>query len=113
MPYIQLRTSKEITREKEKLIKERLGESIELIGKTEEWLMVEFVSNAHLYFRGEENISGAYVEVKIFGTCDNRCYQEFTKQVCQILNEELGLKPENIYISYGEYHNWGWNGSNF
>ncbi len=113
MPYIQLRTSKEITREKEKLIKERLGESIELIGKTEEWLMVEFVSNVHLYFRGEENISGAYVEVKIFGTCDNRCYQEFTKQVCQILNEELGLKPENIYISYGEYRNWGWNGSNF
>ena len=28
-------------------------------------------------------------------------------------NEEINILPSNIYISYGEFSNWGWNGSNF
>ena len=36
-----------------------------------------------------------------------------SKTICNILNEDLNINPGNVYVSYGEYSNWGWNGNNF
>ena len=36
MPYVQIRTNREISKEKEIAIKERLGRAITLLGKTEQ-----------------------------------------------------------------------------
>ena len=36
-----------------------------------------------------------------------------TGAITEILNAELGIRPDHIYVSYGEFVNWGWNGSNF
>lgn len=113
MPYIQVRSNKEITKEKEIEIKKRLGEAISVVGKSESWLMVEFVSQAHLYFKGEDTEDLAYVDVKLFGTREPSVYPLFTKEVCDILQNTLGIYPSNVYVSYGEYSNWGWNRSNF
>ena len=53
MPYIQTRTNCGIDKEKEIRIKERLGEAIRILGKSEDWLMVEFVPNCNLFFADE------------------------------------------------------------
>lgn len=113
MPYIQVRTNKEITKEKEMEIKKRLGEAISIVGKSESWLMIEFVSQAHLYFKGDDTEDLAYVDVKLFGSREPSVYSSFTNEVCSILQDALGIVPGNVYISYGEYANWGWNRSNF
>ena len=40
MPYIATQVSTPLTPEKEKVLKERFGQAIELLGKTESWLML-------------------------------------------------------------------------
>ena len=95
MPYIQTRTNVNISEEKKVKIKEMFGEAISILRKSENWLMVEFV------------------DVKIYGNGNSEIFNQMTNKVTEILNGELGILPENIYVSYLEYSNWGWNGSNF
>lgn len=111
MPYIQTRTNCKIDKEKELRIKERLGEAIRILGKSEDWLMVEFVPECNLYFRGSNDNLIAYVDVKLLGKSTE--YNTMTAAITEILNSELGILPDHIYVSYGEFANWGWNGSNF
>lgn len=113
MPYIQIRTNKEITKEKEIIIKQKLGEAITIVGKSESWLMVEFVSNAKLYFKGNDTENIAYVDFKIYGSSNSDNYREMSNIICNLLQENLDIPPSNTYISYGEYSNWGWNNTNF
>lgn len=112
MPYIQTRTNTSITKEKELIIKEKLGEAISILHKSEDWLMVEFVPDCKMYFAGDDSKAVAYVDIKIYGNGDSERFNLMTEKVTEILNLELGILPENIYVSYGEYANWGWNGSN-
>jgi len=113
MPYIQTRTNTEIPKEKEISIKEKIGKAITLLGKTENWLMVEFVPSCDMFFKGDNTTSIAYVDIKLYGRCESSAYNNMTKEITTILNEELNISPDNIYISYSEFTNWGWNGNNF
>ena len=36
-----------------------------------------------------------------------------TEALKQEVAAELGITPDHIYVSYSEFANWGWNGSNF
>ncbi len=113
MPYIQTMTNTEINEEQRNEIKRRLGEAIRILGKTEDWLMVEFVPNCNLYFKGDNSNPISYVEVKLYGRSDASSYNNMTREITNILTEILGIPAANIYVSYGEYSNWGWNGNNF
>lgn len=113
MPYIQTRTNASIVKEKEIKIKERLGEAIQILGKSENWLMVEFIPECNMYFKGSNENLIAYVDVKLYGASSQENYNTMTMEISKILNEELGISKEHIYVSYGEYDNWGWNGNNF
>ncbi len=113
MPYIQVRSNKKIEKEQEVHIKTKIGEAVTIIGKSESWLMLEIVDQCRLYFKGDNNKNIAYVDVKMYGSSSSECYNEMTKTICTILNDELEISPDNVYVSYGEYSNWGWNGNNF
>lgn len=114
MPYINTRTNVEITKGKEEIIKQKLGKAIELIpGKSEEWLMVSFEDRCSLYFKGHSDKPIAFVEVKIFGSTTEEAYQKLTAQITKILNEELTISPDQIFVVYREPEHWGWNGNNF
>lgn len=111
MPYIQTRINKDLTKEQELKLKERIENSLSIIGKDKSWVMTEFVPNCHLYFNEPDTI--AYVDVKVYGRNDASSYNNLTKEITSILQSELDINPNNIYISYSEYLNWGWNGHNF
>lgn len=114
MPFINTKTNIKISKEKEELIKNKLGKAIELInGKSEAWLMVGFEDEYKLYFKGANDSALAFVEVKIFGAASKAEYSELTKAITNILNEEIKISPDKIYIKYEEIQNWGWNGNNF
>ncbi|HOQ16969.1 MAG TPA: phenylpyruvate tautomerase MIF-related protein [Defluviitaleaceae bacterium] len=114
MPFISTRTSVSIDAEKRENIKAKLGKAIELIpGKTENWLMLSFQDNLPMYFKGSNQEPLAFVEVMLFGSASQEAYDKLTKAVTDILNEELGIKPNGIYVKYEECKHWGWNGSNF
>ena len=67
MPFIGNKVTVKISEEKEKAIKEKLGKAIELLGKSEQYLMIGFEDNYKLYFAGEKLEKGAFIEVKLFG----------------------------------------------
>jgi len=112
MPYINLRTNKKIDDNNKENIKTKLGEDIKIIGKSEDWLMIEFSSNEDMFFRGKKE-DLAYVEVKLYGRSDASHYKLMTESITNILTDYLNIPPNNIYVSYFEITNWGWNGNNF
>ena len=106
MPFIGSKVSVKISKEKEEIIKQKLGKAIELIpGKSETFLMVGFEDEYSLYFAGEKLEKGAFIEVKIFGSTSKDAYDKLTA--------ELGIPQNKIYVKYEEIQNWGWNGRNF
>ncbi len=113
MPYIQTRTNAKIDPATEQKIKEELGRAISLLGKSENWLMVEFVPECHMYFKGRNDSLIAYVDIKIYGRASSDAYNQMTAEITRILNTELNIAPDSIYVSYGEFDNWGYNGANF
>ena len=65
------------------------------------------------YFGGKKLDKGAYVEVKVLGSVDSGASSKMTAKVCEILDKELGIPGDAVYVSYFGTSNWGWNGSNF
>lgn len=113
MPFIGNKVTVKISKEKEKAIKEKLGKAIELLGKSEQYLMVGFEDNYKLYFAGENLEKGAFIEVKLFGKASSEAYEKLTVEICKIYEEELNIPKDKIYVKYEEVSNWGWNGFNF
>ena len=114
MPVIDSKISVSITKEQETKIKEKLGQAISLVpGKSENWLMVGFQDNYHLYFRGKDSEPMAFVEVKLFGGPDKATFEKLTKVITEVFGEVLGIAPDHMYIRYIPSTDWGWNGGNF
>lgn len=114
MPFIGSKVSVKISKEKEEIIKSKLGEAIQLIpGKSETFLMVGFEDEYSLYFAGEKLEKGAFIEVKIFGKASKEAYADLTAAICRIYEEELEIPQNKIYVKYEEVQDWGWNGRNF
>jgi phenylpyruvate tautomerase PptA (4-oxalocrotonate tautomerase family) len=111
MPFINTKTNIEISKEKEVVIKQKLGKAIELIpGKNEGGLMVSFEDRCSLYFKGESDQPIAFVEVMILGTSTRDAYQKLTEAITTILEEELTIAPGHIYVRFEETEYWGCNG---
>ncbi len=114
MPFINSKISITISKEQETKLKTELGKAIELIpGKSENWLMTGFEDGYHLYFRGDNSLPTAFVEVMIFGKANPDAFEKLTEKITEIFGDVLDIKPDHIYIKYTPSDQWGWNGSNF
>lgn len=113
MPLITTKTNTQITKEKEEVLKSKLGKAISALGKTESWLMLEFKDDCRLWFKGSNNEKLAMVEVSLFGKASDSAYDKMTAEVTDVISQELGISPSNIYVKYEEVGTWGWNGNNF
>ena len=113
MPFINTRTSAEISEEQEKQLKEKMGSAISLIGKSESWLMLNFDDNCRMYFKGDNKEPIAMVEIALFGKASDSQYDALTEELTKEIAEILDIAPSNIYIKYDEVKHWGYNGFNF
>ena len=73
--------------------------------------MLQFQDNASLYFKGS-NEPCAICQVKLFGSASEEDYANLTRALTDILQEELELDGDRVYITYEEIGTWGWNGGN-
>ena len=112
MPLITARVSGEISKEKEVSLKEKFGKAIELINKSESWLMVDFHDNCRLYFKGSDEAC-AIIEIDLFGKATDSGYDALTQKVTEIVENELGIDRGRIYVKYNEISHWGYSGFNF
>ena len=110
MPHIKTTTNVKIDETKLETIKTKMGDAIRLLGKTEDWLMLEFHDNITMYFTGDNQNNIAYIEVKLYGTPSN--IDAMTQELTNIISTELNINPGNIYITYQGFNSWGYNGTN-
>ncbi|MCX7714418.1 MAG: phenylpyruvate tautomerase MIF-related protein [Clostridia bacterium] len=114
MPYINIKTNVEIAKKQEESIKTKLGKAISLIpGKSESWLMLSFDDGCRMYFKGENKLPMAFVEIKLFGKAADNDYNKLTGAVTEILGDELEIASDRIYVKYEETMHWGFGGKNF
>ena len=114
MPYIEIKTTKKVTDENGEIIKSAMGKAIECFpGKNENWLMVGIEDRIKMWFRGDASEDSALVDVCLLGKVDKNGSEKMTEQICDILEKELGISSERIYVKYSGYENWGWNKINF
>lgn len=112
MPFIDCKLNVDIDKQQESEIKCELGKAISLIpGKSENWLMVNIQPKCSLYFRGSTDKPTAMVSVTIYGHAQPSAYDVLTPQINRILKSVAGI--EEMYVSYTETGNFGYNGSNF
>lgn len=113
MPYISTTTATKIEDSVREELKRELGDIItEIPGKTENRLMLSFNDEVKMYFRGDDSVSCAYVEVSIFGTTTRDAYDRLTARICELYERKLGIPADRIYIKYEESNKWGCNGVN-
>ncbi len=113
MPMIEAKVTMELPAEKRDLLKTEFGKAISIMGKPESYLMINLADNQDLYFGGKKISSGAYVEVKVFGFVDEKKSDSMTSRISEILEKNLGIPKDAVYVSYFGTSNWGWNGNNF
>lgn len=106
MPMIEAKVTMELSAEKRDILKAEFG-------KPESYLMINLVDKQDLYFDGNKLDKGAYVEVKVLGNVDGGSSDKMTSKLCEILEKELGILGNAVYISYWGTQNWGHNGGNF
>ena len=113
MPFIDTKLSVKTDEAKKENIKKRLGEAVSILHKTESFLMVGFDDEYDLYFAGNKVEKGAYVAISLYGKASSDAYSKMSAEVCRILEEELGIPGDRVYVTYREVSDWGWNGTNF
>ena len=114
MPFIHVQVSTPLSKEKETGLKCLLGDAITILPhKTERYLMLRFSGECHMYFAGDKTRPVAMVDVSIFGKTEPAALEEFTQRVCDIMEDELAIPPDRVYVKYTECDRWGFNGANF
>lgn len=113
MPCIEAKVTMPLSAEKRDVLKAEFGKAISVMGKPESYLMINLADNQDLYFGGKKMDKGAYVEVKVLGNVDSGASSKMTAKVCEILETQLGIPGNGVYVSYFGTSNWGWNGGNF
>ena len=113
MPFINVKTNIPVPAESREVIKTELGKAITVLpGKSESCLMVGIEPEVSLYFGGDPS-PAAMVNVGILGGASKAAYTKLTGLISDILDDELGIPKNRIYVKYSETENWGWNGSDF
>lgn len=113
MPFINTKTTVSLSNAKKEALTAGIGQiTRECLGKGENWIMTGFEDNASLSFQGSTT-GVAYVEVKTFGTPSAAGTRQMTAKLCALLEGELSIPADHIYVAYFPTDNWGWNGSNF
>ncbi len=113
MPFIDSKITVPVTEEKKEKIKSELGKAISVMHKPESYLMVGIADNYDLWFAGKKLEKGAFVSVDVFGTPSASDCNKMTTEICGILQRELDIPGDKVYVKYAGTNDWGWNGTNF
>ncbi len=113
MPFINMKTTEPLDdAKKDILTKELTRITKDCLGKGENWVMTGFEDSVSMSFQGStENI--VYVEVKAYGAPAAGGADKMTAEICALMEKELAIPANRVYVSYWGTNMWGWNGGNF
>ena len=115
MPCIKCTVNYTLSEKNKENLRSGLTEAIQLIpGKTADSLMVILDDAKYVAFHQNSEVPNAFVEVNLFRRNDpSEFFPAKNEKICMLLQDELGISGENVYIRYLATTDWGWNGKNF
>ena len=114
MPYLQIQTNQSVNAEKSQQLMQNASKTVaEILGKSENYVMVALQQSVTMMFAGN-NEPLAYLQLKSLGLPESST-ADFSQALCDLVNKELGIAPERIYIEFTNpaRHMWGWNNKTF
>lgn len=114
MPFFKIETNQPMNADATQSILKKSSEFIsEMLGKPEKYVMVSAEAGQQMLFGGNDDPT-AFVQLKSIGLPVDKC-TEFSGRICQFLSDELGIKPDRIFIDFAdlERNMFGWNGKTF
>lgn len=114
MPYMSVQTNMHLEpADRVELISKISIELSHQLQKPEQYVMVNLVAGTDLIFAGTD-APAAYVELKSIRLPESEI-EHLSEQVCQMLENELGVPANRIYIEFIDIPRtfWGWNSSTF
>lgn len=110
MPFITFKTTKTLTLNQEKSLKESAGRLISILPeKNEEQLMIHIEDNQVMYFKGQE-IECMKIECQLFHHIDLSYKKKFVEELMKSVEEITKIPRFSQYMTIDEYNHWGKNG---
>jgi len=112
MPYIEIKTNKKLeVNQKEEIVKE-VEDSIHILNKGKNWLMVNVLDNNFMSFSSSKEPC-LIVEVKCYGNILDNMASQFTSHLTKELVKTVNIPSNRIYFNYFSTNEWGYDGENF
>lgn len=111
MPYLNIVTNQSIDNEA-KFLKNASQTVAKVSGKPESYVMIALEAKATMSMGGSDAPT-AFLDYRALGLPADRT--AFSDALCRLINEQLGIAGNRIYISMtdSERQNWGWDHSTF
>lgn len=111
MPYLNIVTNQSVPDESA-LLRAASQTIAKATGKPESYVMVAVEAKAHMLMGGSDAPT-AFLDYRALGLPSDRT--AFSDALCKLINEQLGIAGDRIYISMNdsERQNWGWDHSTF
>jgi len=112
MPYLSVQTNVTVA-DKAGLMATLSAQVAGMLGKPESYVMVHVQGDAAMMFAGHDE-PAAYAQLKSLGLPESQT-ETYSAKLCHLLQAELGIAPDRIYIEFSapERHMWGWNNGTF
>jgi len=114
MPLLKIQTNQLIDADRQKTLLSKASQKVaSILGKPERYVMVSVEHNPAMLFGGSD-APLAYLELKSIGLPESKS-ADFSRALADMLNDELALPAERIYIEFTDAPRamWGWNGGTF
>lgn len=114
MPLVRLQTNAVVDAGvREALVGKLSRLAAELLGKSEDYVMVSLETGCDMAFGGSREPL-ACLEFKSIGLPGDRT-THYSEALCALVGAELAIPAKRIYIEFSnaERHLWGWNGRTF
>ena len=111
MPYVCLNTSEKLSEDQKEKVKSEIGRLITVIPeKTEEVTIVD-ISDGRSMYKGGKAAPCAYVDIRVYTKADPGGKKRFVDGLFVVLDRELGIHRDNVYMSVLEFEQWGDHGA--
>ena len=114
MPFVSVTTNQSLSpSDKAELLSEISFNCAEILGKSEDYVMVRLNLGESLFFAGTEE-QAIFTELFSIGL-SALDVPTLSCALCKFLSERLGVTPKRIYLNFRDVPRgmWGWNGSTF
>lgn len=111
MPYIQINTNMNFDRQqKEELSRQLTARITTLTNKRPESTMVEINDDKYMFFQLNEEPC-MKIRIELFRKSELSEKRAYVEEIMKLISAETGVDIYRIYLSIGEYDNWGSKGT--